>query len=344
MQQGYTPPKQQNDGTRNRRAQKHVQSAITSTNQPGKQNIWFLLILTVIVLVIVIGGSVSLISHNTGNINTKASSAINKQMEVGDQDIPTESPVKTTTTLSTTMKPTTTPTATRATYKTLMQGSQGDEVKQMQSRLIQLGYLNDIADGVFGEKTREAVETFQNQNYFISTGIADDETLLCLYSYYAIEYSPPQYGAGMYKIGYDIDPGEYIILANSSYSAYFCLSSDSNGNDIIANENFDYNSIITVKSGEYLEISRSRMMLLSDFSEHYTIPKDVSGVMYKVGTNLKAGEYKLVTTSDFGGYYCIYASSRQDDIIANDNFENRAYVTVKKGQYLVLNRCRIAFK
>ena len=227
-------------------------------------------------------------------------------------------------------------------YDTLSQGSHGDDVKRMQTRLIQLDYLNDTADGIFGNNTLSAVIAFQRQNGLNTTGIADNTTLVELYSSYAAAYTPLQYSAGMYKVGYDIEPGEYIILANSSISAYFCLSNDSNGSDIIANDNFDYNSIITVRSGEYLEISRARMMLLSEFVKHYSIPTNIDGTMYKVGTNLSAGEYKLVSTSDYGGYYCIYESSRQDEIIANDNFENRTYVTVKRGQYLVLSRCKIS--
>ena len=38
----------------------------------------------------------------------------------------------------------------------------------------------------------------------------------------------------------------------------------------------------------------------------------------------------------------MYPDSRQDDIIANDNFENQNYVTVSEGQYLVLSRCKFA--
>ena len=40
------------------------------------------------------------------------------------------------------------------------------------------------------------------------------------------------------------------------------------------------------------------------------------------------------------GYYCIYSSSRQDNIISNDNFDGQRYVTVSDGQYLLLSRCK----
>ena len=60
--------------------------------------------------------------------------------------------------------------------------------------------------------------------------------------------------------------------------------------------------------------------------------------MFKVGTHIPAGEYKIDSGTD-SGYYCIYSNSRQDSIIANDNFTGQNYVTVSDGQYLVLNRC-----
>ena len=58
---------------------------------------------------------------------------------------------------------------------------------------------------------------------------------------------------------------------------------------------------------------------------------------------VEAGEYKLMCDANKRGYYCIYDSplSGEESIVANDNFENSAYVTVSEGQYLLLNRCYI---
>ena len=39
----------------------------------------------------------------------------------------------------------------------LRRGSRGADVKQLQGNLIYLGYLNDVADGIFGAKTEAAV-------------------------------------------------------------------------------------------------------------------------------------------------------------------------------------------
>ncbi|MDO4867809.1 MAG: spore cortex-lytic enzyme [Clostridia bacterium] len=43
-------------------------------------------------------------------------------------------------------------------------GSSGGDVTAVQKKLIQWGYLTGSADGKYGEKTREAVRTFQRRN------------------------------------------------------------------------------------------------------------------------------------------------------------------------------------
>jgi len=68
------------------------------------------------------------------------------------------------------------------TFTTLRKGMTGDEVRTMQSRLIQLGYLTGAADGVFGTATSEAVYAFQKANGLVRDGIAGSATLSKLYS------------------------------------------------------------------------------------------------------------------------------------------------------------------
>ena len=52
----------------------------------------------------------------------------------------------------------------------------------MQNRLIELGYLNDEADGYYGANTQTAVQEFQKLNGLQVTGIADPSTQEKLYS------------------------------------------------------------------------------------------------------------------------------------------------------------------
>lgn len=69
-----------------------------------------------------------------------------------------------------------------AEYPELKRGNQGDDVMKLQQALIQLGHLNDTADGVFGKKTAAAVESFQQTQDMRITGVADDATQTALYT------------------------------------------------------------------------------------------------------------------------------------------------------------------
>ena len=66
-------------------------------------------------------------------------------------------------------------------YNTLSKGDKSDEVVEMQTRLVELGYLNETPDGAFGNKTQTAVKIFQQVAGLPVTGIADNDTLTALY-------------------------------------------------------------------------------------------------------------------------------------------------------------------
>lgn len=56
-------------------------------------------------------------------------------------------------------------------------GSQGSEVRQIQQKLIEWGYLSGTADGIYGAKTEAAVKRFQKNNGLTQDGIAGPATL-----------------------------------------------------------------------------------------------------------------------------------------------------------------------
>ncbi len=146
------------------------------------------------------------------------------------------------------------------------------------------------------------------------------------------------YGEGKYKVGTDFDAGTYILLAEGK--GYFSVTSDANGEDILFNDNFERNSLIEVRTGEFIKLSGCIAVDMEEFYSSETISLDKVGGMLRIGYDLPAGEYKLVSENG-RGYYCIYEDLRQDYIIANDNFENSTYVEVKDGQYLILSRCSV---
>ena len=60
---------------------------------------------------------------------------------------------------------------------TLKNGSRGEEVRKLQQALITLGYLKGTADGVFGNKTENAVRAFQKAKKLKVDGLAGKKTL-----------------------------------------------------------------------------------------------------------------------------------------------------------------------
>lgn len=60
-------------------------------------------------------------------------------------------------------------------------GSTGGNVRTLQARLRELGYLSEEPDGSYGKRTAAAVEWFQQVNGLEVDGIAGKQTLMKLY-------------------------------------------------------------------------------------------------------------------------------------------------------------------
>jgi len=63
---------------------------------------------------------------------------------------------------------------------TLYWGLQGENVRLLQQKLRQYGYMSAPADGVFGQETYEAVVYFQRKNGLKADGVAGEATLAAL--------------------------------------------------------------------------------------------------------------------------------------------------------------------
>lgn len=152
-----------------------------------------------------------------------------------------------------------------------------------------------------------------------------------------------KYKSGTYKVGSDMPAGEYVLICDS-FAGYFAINKDSSGSfeSIIANGNFDTNSIVTVTAGQYLELTGCYAVPIDECKA-----LDYSGSgMFKVGYHIPAGEYKVEVdeSSTLGmGYYEVNDNSEHDlmQIVANKNFEGSTYITVSNGQYLTLTACHI---
>lgn len=104
-------------------------------------------------------------------------------------ETPTPDPAKATPIPTAEPTPTPIPDAAR----TLKKGSTGEDVKRLQQALIDLGYLDDAADGTFGAKTQDAVTLFQAVNGLDADGLAGAKTQALLFSGTALsaDQAPP---------------------------------------------------------------------------------------------------------------------------------------------------------
>jgi hypothetical protein len=111
------------------------------------------------------------------------------------------------------------------------------------------------------------------------------------------------------------------------------------------NDNFNGNIIITVKSGQYLTIERAIMYKILDIPKVDTSLGKLTDGMYRVGADIEPGEYKIHPKNG-KGYYQVMSNSTHsfDSIITNNNFSGDTYLTVKKGQYLKIERAELILK
>lgn len=125
----------------------------------------------------------------------------------------------------------------------------------------------------------------------------------------------------------DAKPVEHHI-----YTYYRCTEEEFNQAVNEAKQRHEENEELNRQVREYQQQSENNN------AKHTT---SISAGTYLVGTDIDAGTYKLTATSSYGGYWerAKNATGEFDSILANENFENTAYVTVINGDFLKLVRC-----
>lgn len=109
--------------------------------------------------------------------------------------------------------------------ETLEMGSEGSEVKQLQQKLKDLGYLSGSADGKFGKATEAAVIAFQKNNGLTADGKAGTATLNKLYSGTAKKFTGTQA-----KLDDNNSSGR--DTSNISSTGYITLENGSSGEQV----------------------------------------------------------------------------------------------------------------
>lgn len=137
-------------------------------------------------------------------------------------------------------------------YTELERGSKGDDVKALQQRLKDLGYLSGAVDGDYGGGTASAVSSFQNQAGLAVTGKADVETQRALFDSTApkaIVYENLDYK------GVSRNPSEYI----GRYVKF-------NGTVLQVIEEEDYVSFRIASRGNYEDVVYVSMAIPENYS------------------------------------------------------------------------------
>jgi hypothetical protein len=153
----------------------------------------------------------------------------------------------------------------------------------------------------------------------------------------------PGYDEGMYKVGSDLPPGEYVLKGDS---AYFQVAKNSSGelSSIICNDNFNNRSIISLSNGQYITVHGARIIPIDKALKIEAKEGRLPEGMYKVGVDIPPGEYKVIANGS--GYIEVSINSKHTigSIVSNDNFENERYITVRRGQYIKLHSAELKIK
>ena len=190
----------------------------------------------------------------------------------------------------------------------LRKGSQGQEVKDLQTRLSALGFYPGKIDGVFDEGTEEALVAFQKTNQIVENGILDENTRQIMFSVNAKPYSSPDTVPSDAVVDhYEMQEVERSRQVLDHYETYYTYEDDGNGQMIeVPHERPVYrteyytvtqssgsasdtsvDSIVTAPSEpvldhyEEVEVQRSRRVV-DHYEIYYTYEDDGNGQMIEV--------------------------------------------------------------
>lgn len=167
------------------------------------------------------------------------------------------------------------------------------------------------------------------------------------------------YEDGIFEVGKDIEAGEYVVMPNKEEKA----AAIQVGNELITDKNGSYISeqvmyqtnvdsgvgFVTISKNEYVMFYDATAYKIEDYITCISNQKVVSeDTKFKVGINLEPGTYTLKNINPFfkddptaAAGYSIYSDSIYTDETKENGvvFLNTTTVTVKDGEYLLLNSC-----
>ena len=154
------------------------------------------------------------------------------------------------------------------------------------------------------------------------------------------------YQSGQYKVGTDIPSGTYIISNDGTNLCNVCVSSDTNCNNKIFENNFYEYSYVVVNDGDYLKLTNCSAMNESEMHSKAMVSyKNVyfKNSMLMVGEDIEPGEYKVTSTSNssYASYAIFNNNLRSMSTSAYEKISGSNYITLKEGEYVILENCKI---
>jgi hypothetical protein len=142
----------------------------------------------------------------------------------------------------------------------------------------------------------------------------------------------PGFSDGSHVVGVDIKPGTYRLRTSPGGNCYYSRLSGFSGefNDILANDNTSYVAVVTIKEADKGFVSRGCGRWSEDLSQVTSSKNTFENGIFIIGTDIEPGTYKSTTAS--GCYYSRLSgfSGDMSEIIANNNTDNAAVVTIAK--------------
>lgn len=156
------------------------------------------------------------------------------------------------------------------------------------------------------------------------------------------------YKSGFYEVGKDLPAGEYLVVGDKitkEAETSVAVTKDSKKEDEIFDESVMGNVYVTLEKGQFVEVKNGDMYPV-DLAPSNT-PKDkvYKDGMYKVGKDIKAGTYDVKALKKDGKIEIYKDSSHsKDSLISKTKFKDTEKVTLKDGQYILLDDAQITVK
>ena len=146
------------------------------------------------------------------------------------------------------------------------------------------------------------------------------------------------YPAGSYTVGEDLEAGEYFFYPTAA-TASVQVYGDAKYIEKILSESFAGGYFLTLEDGEVLVVQDAQFSSAAEIE--LSAGSTLYAYMYRVGTDIEPGTYRLTPDGIAQARYILYDSSsaRLRQAVVSEEFDEQIIMEAKQGQYLHLIHC-----